>query len=154
MPKDGVITEAEWQWLADFLKKDDDWERGVWKPSGVSDYMRGVKPKKLRRYPMFHKDLTKRIERLEDRVNKFESRLENLKKELREAAYYEYCHDDGYFTGPLRHEMPASMAIEKILNHLHLTFECEPAKEKECHLVSSLPKRKPKKPKKKAKKKK
>ena len=105
---------------------------------------------------MFHKELTKRLERLEDRVNKFESRLEDLKGELKEAAYFEYYTElDSYFFGPEQCKMPASKAIEKILDHLHLTFECEPAKEKECHLVSTLPPRKPKKKaKKKAKKKK
>ena len=97
---------------------------------------------------MFHKELSKQIEQLTKRIDRFESRMQKL----REAAYFLY-YDSEWFFRSYREEISASDAIEKILDHLKLEFECEEAKEKECHLVSTLPKRKPKK-KAKAKKKK
>jgi len=99
---------------------------------------------------MFHKELSKQIEQLTKRIDRFESRMQKL----REAAYFLY-YDSEWFFRSYREEISASDAIEKILDHLHLTFECESAKERECHLVSTIPTKKPKKkPKKKAKKKK
>lgn len=150
MPKDGVITESEWQWLSDAFKEDDDWRAEIKKFCGDKKYMRGIDPKKHKEVRMSRKEMTEKLEQLTKRVDKFESRMDKLK----EAAYYEYYYSYGFF-GPKSREMPASTAIEKILNHLKLEVKCEPAKEQECHLVSILPVRKPKKkPKKKAKKKK
>lgn len=98
---------------------------------------------------MFRKDLidemTKRIDGLSEEMVKFKSRIEKLE----EAAYFEYYSHFGVFYFESK-TIPASKAIEKILDHLKLEFECEPAKEAECSLVSTVPK----KPKKKAKKKK
>jgi len=87
---------------------------------------------------LFHKELARKLEQLTERIDKFESRMDKLEG----AAYFRYYD---WRTWATLQEMPASKAIEKILDHLHLTFDCEPAKEKEYHLVFTIPKRKPKK---------
>lgn len=148
MTTSGTLTEAQFrEWLRDAFEYDDAYRAEIRKRCGDNKYMRGIDPKKHKEVKtLFHKDLIEKLEQLTKRVDKFESRME----ELGDAAYFGYSIGFGWF----RHDMPVSKGIEKILEYLKLEFECEEAKEVECSLVSTLPKKSKKKLKKKAKKKK